>query len=301
VATLPEPINVIFINGNFEKMNLQKKLTFAFIRAKLKLLTLINKRKAAAVAFKLFCTPFNTEPVKESPVFKNAEKLKFDLEGKKISGFRFNNPKTNKVLILHGFSSNIQKFEKIILPLIDKQFEVLAFDAPAHGNSEGKTINVLEYKAMIKMINTQFGPVNNYITHSFGGMATCLAIEEVKDSSNTKLVLIAPLTETSTAIENAFAIIGISNASPLRKCIDDIILEISGKPTAWFSIRRALKNINASILWVQDEDDNITPLKEAIKVKEDNLPNVNFIITKTLGHNKIYKDDSVIKAVIDFL
>ena len=36
---------------------------------------------------------------------------------------------------------------------IKQGYEVLAFDAPAHGQSEGKTSNLLDYMEMIRKIN----------------------------------------------------------------------------------------------------------------------------------------------------
>ena len=83
--------------------------------------------------------------------------------------------------------------------------------------------------------------------------------------------------------------------------MDDIIFELSGKQTEWFSVRRALKNIKADVLWVHDKDDLITPIADALKVQEDKLPNVKFLITKGLGHQKIYREPSVKNSIIQFL
>ncbi|HTF27758.1 MAG TPA: alpha/beta hydrolase, partial [Flavitalea sp.] len=64
---------------------------------------------------------------------------------------------------------------------------------------------------------------------------------------------------------------------------------------------RAINNIKAQILWIHDETDKVTPLHDALKVKEDNHANLAFIITTGLGHRRIYRDEKVIKTVIDFL
>ena len=62
-----------------------------------------------------------------------------------------------------------------------------------------------------------------------------------------------------------------------------------------------MNNIKASVLWIHDENDDITPLDDALKVKEDNHPNVEFMITKGLGHRKIYRDNTVVDAIVKFL
>jgi len=55
------------------------------------------------------------------------------------------------------------------------------------------------------------------------------------------------------------------------------------------------------VLWIHDEDDHVTPLSDALKVKEDGPSNIRFMVTKGLGHQKIYRDAEVKKAVTTFL
>lgn len=62
-----------------------------------------------------------------------------------------------------------------------------------------------------------------------------------------------------------------------------------------------MRNIKAKVLWLHDEDDDITPWNDALKVQEENFPNIRFVITKGLGHRKIYGDLNIKKEVIDFL
>ncbi len=76
-----------------------------------------------------------------------------------------------KILIAHGFSSYSYKFEKYVQPLLKDGFEVVAFDAPAHGLSEGKMINALIYKRFLQLLEEKHGPINGFIAHSLGGLA----------------------------------------------------------------------------------------------------------------------------------
>lgn len=279
-------------------MKLKQRLAISYIRTKFKLLSAISKQKAAKEAFKLFCTPLGRS-IEKVPL-KNAEPLQFELDGKMIRGYRWNHPGNKKVLILHGFGSAAYKFERYASPLVKKGYEVLAFDAPAHGSSEGKRTHAVEYAAMIRKVIDLYGPIDSFIAHSFGGIALSLALEETGHDANTRIVLIAPATETSTAVDTAFAMLAIKDAA-VRKAIDVVIFKESGKETAWFSIRRAAKNLKAGILWIHDEDDDITPLADALKVKEDNHGHIRFVITKGLGHRRIYHDAAVKKMVVDFL
>jgi pimeloyl-ACP methyl ester carboxylesterase len=281
-------------------MKLKQSLAIAYIRTKFKILATMSKRKAAEEAFTLFCTPL-IKPITEIPqLFKEAESLQFESNGLKVQGYRWNHPQKNKVMVLHGFSSAACKFERYIASLLDKGYEVLAFDAPAHGNSEGKTVNVVQYSDMIKKAISLYGPIDSFIAHSFGGLAISLTLEVLPHDEHTKVVFIAPATETTSAVKTAFEILQLHN-SKVKEIFNNIIYELGGKPTEWYSIKRAMKNIKAKILWIHDEEDDVTPIADVLKVKEDNHPNIEFIFTKGLGHRKIYRDNAVRNAVINFL
>jgi predicted alpha/beta hydrolase family esterase len=280
-------------------MNVQKKIALGFIRAKLNSLAVINRKKAGAMAFTLFCTPLGRTR-KSSTIFEPAEKLSFQYNGLAVNGFRFNPSGDKKVLILHGFSSGCQHFDHYIPLLIEKNYCILAFDAPAHGRSEGQTVNAVEYSEMIQMVNLQFGPLDAYIAHSFGGLSVCLALEHMAHSSDTKLMLIAPATETSTAISSAFKMLKLKNPH-LRKALEDNISMISGKPVEWYSIRRAMHQIDATVNWFHDEDDHTTPLSDALEVKNDAHPNISFHISSGLGHSRIYRDPQVVQQICSIL
>ena len=279
-------------------MKFTQKVAIGYVQTKFKLLSVISKKKTAEKAFVIFGTPF-MKSVCKAPV-KNAETIHFHFNQKKMNGYRWNHPQPKKVLILHGFGSAAHKFEDYATILVANGFEVLAFDAPAHGNSEGDTTNAIEYCAMIKQVMEKFGPIENFIAHSFGGISLSLALEDIPHDKNTRVVFIAPATETTSAVDGAFSMLKLKNEA-VKNEFEKIIVKMTGKKIAWFSIRRAMDNIKASILWVHDEDDDITPWADALKVKEDNHPNIKFVLTKGLGHRKIYHDEGVKNMVKAFL
>ncbi len=281
-------------------MKIMQRLALSLFRRKIKFYAAFSKRKAAKECFKYFCTPENSS-LKETPlIYRQAKRAKFLFDGKKIRGHRWNHPKDDRVLILHGFSSSAYKFDKYIIAMMNKGYEVAAFDALAHGKSEGHTLNVVEYKEMIKKIIYKFGPFNKFIAHSFGCLALALALEEVDHDENTRVAFIAAATEISSTIDYAYKLASL-NDKRIRDEIDNVIYEATGNDTAWFSIKRAMHGIKAKILWVHDEDDKVTPFKDVKKVQEKNFPNIEFMITNGLGHQKIYLEKDVKDAITKFL
>lgn len=280
-------------------MKLAKRLAINYIRTKLNVLGRVSKRKAAEQAFRIFTTP-PTRVTKELPViFKKAEKLSFDFNSVKIAGYRWNAPQEKKVLILHGFESSVVNFDKYISPLLKKGYEVLAFDAPAHGRSGGKIINAVDYKNFILYILQQYGPITSFISHSFGGLALSLTLEETPHDKTWKAVFIAPATESTTAMQQFFSLLKLDGE--LKKEFETLIEEANGKPLSWYSVARAADHIRAQVLFLQDKKDMQTPYADVEPIMQKGYPNFQFRITDGLGHRRIYKDASTIKAIMDFL
>jgi esterase/lipase len=279
-------------------MRLAQRLALRYIRTKFKIYSGISKRLAARRAFKLFCTPQYRNRKKLPPVFEKAEKLQFTFEGEQVRGYRWNHPAGKKLQILHGFESSVINFDRYIKPLVRKGYEVIAFDAPAHGRSTGKRINVLIYKNMIKKVWELYGPVQNYIAHSLGGLALSLALEETEHDESHKAVLIAPATETTTAVNSYFRFLKLDNS--IRGEFDRLIRELSGQPPEWYSITRAAENIRAQVLFLQDRDDDMTPFRDMEPLMNRNYPNFRFIISEGLGHRRIYRDNKSSKAIVEF-
>jgi pimeloyl-ACP methyl ester carboxylesterase len=280
-------------------MNFAQKLVIGYFSTKLKLWSKLSKRKAAEKAIDLFSTPIPGKKIKTPAVFEKAEKLFVQMDGVKLVGYRWNHPQPKKVLLLHGFSSTIKKFDHFVMPLVKKGYEVLAFDAPAHGDSGGNRINVLTYIKMIETVYEKFGPIQSFTAHSFGGLALSLFMEQQKYQDNKKMVLIAPATESSTAIDSFCKLLKIDDE--VKEEMRKMMYEIRNVWPEWYSVRRAAHNIKCEVLWIHDEDDEQTPWADAEKVMKDAHPNFRFMVTKGLGHRKIYRDNEVKKAVFDFL
>ncbi|MBC7849594.1 MAG: alpha/beta hydrolase [Chitinophagaceae bacterium] len=280
-------------------MKLAQKLAVNYLRARLNITAVVSKRKAAEKAFEIFCTPYRRSKRKRPPIFDSAEKIQIKLHSTVIRGYRFNSSQPHKLLIIHGFESSANSFDRYISPFIKKGYEVLAFDAPGHGASEGKQITLPMYIEMLRKVVEDFGPIDRFMAHSFGGLALAHLLESIPHDESTKAVFLAPATETTTAINSFFKFLDLNDN--VRVAFDNVIVQKSGVHPSHFSIRRAMNGIDATILWIHDELDQLTPIGDALKVKDDNHPNISFEITNGLGHQKLYKENKVVKRVIEFL
>lgn len=251
------------------------------------------------MAFKIFCTPYRKPSAYKPPVFEKSEEFDIQVNGERIHGYCW---KTNVngpiALIVHGFESRAYNFDRYVTPLIKNGYQVYAMDAKAHGKSKGKTITVPEYVEMIHQLEKNIGSIEAFLAHSFGGLATAMFQDEYNNPS-ARLVLIAPATETTSALELFCRFFRLGKA--VKDSIYRLILDKSGKEASYLSIKRVIPTISNPVLWIHDRDDDITPLSDVTPLLDANLPHVEFMITEGLGHRKIYKENAVVKRAIAFL
>lgn len=284
-------------------MKIKKRIAIRYYKTKFKLLGVISSKKAAASAFKLFCTPHSGKPFRAVPtIFEKAKSISIAIENNLVlRGWTWQPEKEidnqKKVLILHGFDSYSYKFEKYIRPLKREGFTILAFDAPGHGISDGKTINSLQYKKAILAIEKSFGSFYGIMAHSIGALAASLASEDLPNLK--KLVLIAPATEITRPIDSFSKFVALSDK--VKQKMYNLIIRLAEKPVSYFDVRRAVQQISIPTLWLHDKEDAVCPYEDIVPVQNMVLPHIKFHITEGLGHSNIYRDANTVKTIVHFL
>lgn len=258
---------------------------------------------AGKIAFDLFCTPYPKYKKRKAPaIFNLATPLRLTLtDGTHLKGFEWKANAANgkTVLIAHGYASYAYKFEQYIQPLLKRGFRVICFDAPGHGLSEGKYINVIIYKQAIEEIMSQFGPIDHFIGHSLGGLTMAVVAETIANPEKHKFVLIAPATKTTTTFKHYFQMMRLT--PEVRAAF---LAELSSRthhPINYFEADRAVEKYAGPLLWVHDQEDFICPYKDLEAFKNNAPTNIQFLITNGLGHNKVYKTQEVIDKIMAFL
>lgn len=269
-----------------------------WVRARLRFLTFFSNKLAAEKALELFCTPQQRYKGPLPELFQKSTLLSLKVKGYETEGFQFNKGGAKKILIIHGFESSVVKFIDYVKAFVQEGYEVVAFNAKAHGNSQGKTVTIPEYLQQLEKIELEYGPFHGFMGHSFGGLALAHLLEKMNNDLPRKAVFIAPATETTSAIDGLFRLLNLPNK--IKPIFYRLILEKGGVEASYYSISRAAKNISAQVLWLHDEMDRVTPLEDAKKVMEDGHPNFSFEFTTGLGHRKIYRDPDVQKRILSF-
>jgi len=280
-----------------------ERIYLQYLRTKFKTISKLAPAIAGRMAFELFCTPYPKYKKRKAPaIFHHATKRTVVLTDQtKIHGFEWlpSKPNDQTVLIAHGYASYAFKFEHYIAPLLKMGYRVLAFDAPAHGQSEGKHIHVVVYQEAIQKIMEQAGPIHHFIGHSLGALTLSMIAEKIDQAEARKFVLIAPATKTTTTFANFFKMMHLNEVTKAAFLQD--VSNRTSHTVDHFAADRALANYKGPVLWVHDEKDMVCPFEDIIHFKEKAPSNIKFLITNGLGHNKVYKTAEVMDQIMTFL
>ncbi len=273
-----------------------KKLIPKLIGLWLNALAWVTPRKAGQIGFDLFCTP-QTSPLRDHQLkfLNTAETMSFLCDGKRIQVYRWGNGPKN-VLFLHGWGSHTFRWKTYIEALDPKQFTVYAFDAPAHGNSGGKYLNLPIYSLTLETFLNAYGPMNAIVGHSLGSFAALYTAHRLGSLPLDELVITAPPGEATEFFSFYQSTLGLSPRS-MRVIRDAFERNIKLLPE-YFSAKKFALDLGIPGLIIHDEDDAETPWHHAAAIHSV-WPGSKLITTSGFGHN--LRSREVVEHVVKFI
>lgn len=201
-----------------------------------------------------------------------------------------------KILLVHGWSGRGTQLVKFTEAFEKLGFQIVSFDAPAHGKSPGNTTLMPDFIASILEIEKQFGPFEAAIGHSLGGMSL---LNAVKEGFKIKRLTIIGSGDIVKDIIDDFV-----KKLQLNSKIGDLLRihfeKKSNRTMDSYSSFHAASEISIPVLVIHDENDEEVPVSCAHHIHQ-HLKNGDLMITKNLGHRKILGDAAVIQKTIQFI
>jgi pimeloyl-ACP methyl ester carboxylesterase len=180
--------------------------------------------------------------------------------------------------------------------LAKKGYQVISFDATAHGDSEGKTSAMPEYIKSIFEVDKQYGPFEFAIGHSLGGMAL---LQAVKDGFTVKKMVTLGSGDSILDICKQF-VNRLGLQPKIAYLLKDKMDKVLGMDSELLSANVAAKEVLIPTLVVHDKQDEDVPVSCAHNIRQS-LKNGELLITDGLGHRRILIDTKVIDQIIHFL
>lgn len=260
------------------------------------LVSYLSVNKAANNALYLFMKPRSGRKLSEEQhdflgtAFQ--EELHFDSH--KIMTYRWLGDKST-VLLAHGWESNSYRWRTLIDDLKKKGHNIIALDAPAHGNSGSPYFNALLYSEFINVVANRFQP-EIIIGHSVGGMSTVFFQNKYQLNSVKKLILLGAPSEFTGVLKRYTDMLGYNQR--ITKQLNLTIIQRYGDKPENFSTAKYLEGINSKGLIIHDELDAIIPYSDALLIK-NSFKDSRLITTKGLGHS--LNDESVSNHIYEFI
>ena len=261
----------------------------------LNFVALFNSQKAAKIAFDIFCT------IRKGRVLPNQEEFldsaKFTVEDvmeQRIQTYRWPGKK-GPVLLLHGWESNTHRWRNLIKMLQEQDFEIIAFDAPAHGYSTGEMLHVPLYAHSLRHMLEKHGP-KLVVAHSMGGMTILYDHFINPESSVEKIVTIGSPCEFEGFMHHFQAILKFNNR--VWRAMDKRLKIWFDYHFHEFSSARFVANNTKKGLLFHDKLDKQVAYTESVKVHE-HWKDSKLVLTEGLGHSM--HQENVNEQIIAFL
>ena len=257
-------------------------------------------KAAGKLTYHLFTTPRRKAKHKYSdPTLEKARLFEFLYAKQVLKGYSWG--KGDKtVLLVHGWESRGTAMRAFVDPLVAAGYRVVAFDGPAHGNSEGKRTNLPEFAKAIRACIHHVGQVEAAICHSFGGAAMMYALSQLEMQAEVcRLVVISSPNEMKHMLKQATDFMRVPALA--RKHFQSIIEYKMLMPVAEASLSKWGNSIKTEdILIIHDEEDSVVPVSEALAMFES-IGQASALITRGYGHYQITKTPAVIQRVSGFI
>jgi pimeloyl-ACP methyl ester carboxylesterase len=203
------------------------------------------------------------------------------------------------VLLMHGWGGARSQMTGFVDPLLFAGYRVVAFDQPGHGQSDGKTTNLLEIAPTMDLIAQREGSFHAILAHSFGTLITSYALVKRNLPPPARLVYFGAFNQLLESLPRFQVLAGLSDE--IMDGLRAMIYENFGRDVLDAITNEALvPRINIPALMFHDVADNVTPVEDSRAIARV-WKQAQFIETEGLGHRGALQSKSIHEQVVNFL
>jgi len=261
----------------------------------------VSPEASAALALPLFMRVGGRLPVRpaDRAVHEAARRSTVRVRGRDLATYEWGSgPDT--ILLVHGWRGRASQFAPIVRELRAEGFRLLAFEAPANGESAGRRTDIRDWLAAIDALQAREGRFHTIIGHSFGAMAARAAIADGVSAGG--LVAIAGPSRARFLVDSFSRRVGVgtTTADALAARFARRILPDIADPWPRFDGAANPLPERMPLLVVHDRADREVPASEGIRLHDAHGDRSRLVLTDGAGHNRALGADATLDAVTAF-
>lgn len=233
----------------------------------------------------------------EEQVLNQAEQKRIAFNDFEIQTYRWGNSKGRTALMVHGWEGQAGNFGSIIPKLVNRGYQVIAYDAPAHGrSSKGKT-NMFDIPNLTGQLLEEYQP-ELIISHSFGSVITAMSLKKHPAIKVKKWIMITTPYVYINYIKGVTKYFGLSQKT-YKKLIERVEISL-GEPIENLNMATycsSLENIEQATI-IHSVKDKVIPIDSARQTNAG-FAKAKLIELDDLGHYGILWSDQTQKIIND--
>lgn len=262
----------------------------------------VSPELAGRLAMPLFRQVRPTLPVRpgDRAVHEQADRGTITVRGREIVTYAWGHG-AETVLVVHGWRGRASQFGPIVRELRSAGFRVIAFDAPANGDSAGRHTDIRDFIAAIDELQRRHGMFRAIVGHSFGALATLTAVRE--GTATGGVVAIAGMADARYLVDSFAARLGMGPASAdvLARRFAARVLPDVDEPFARFDAVADPLPDGLPLLVVHDRGDREVSVGESVRLHAAHGDRSRLVITDGAGHSRVLGADPTLDAVTAFV
>lgn len=267
--------------------------TLNLIRTGIRVLGVVSPDTAGQVALNLFTTPRRyVRPKWEMEIMATGRQVRLR-SGLNAHIWGDRGPMT---MLVHGWEGRGTQLGRLVGPLVENGFRVVALDGPAHGDSPGKRTNIRIFSQAIHQAAEELGPVHSLVAHSFGAGAATLAV--ANGLSLSRVVLAAAPSDLNWVVDGY---------CQMMKLDERVANSFNMKLRSWVGLgpegvdlTRLSARVSVPALIAHDPKDREVPFHNAEALARS-WPGAHLLALDNVGHRRILKAPQFLQATLNFI
>jgi alpha-beta hydrolase superfamily lysophospholipase len=269
------------------------------LRAIFRLLGILSPALAARLALRLFLTPRARRiSAQEAQFLSGAASRRLATARGDVQLYEWPGAGPT-VLVVHGWISHAARLSQLIEALRARGLRVAAFDAPAHGRSSGRQLDLPGYSEVLSVIASACAPIGAVLAHSFGALTAMSWLAQSAQAASVKAaVLIGLPRDVAFLLDTYTTAMDLSPKVNLRTRA--LLRERFGRGIEDYCAAQLGRQVHVPVLLVHGGADEFVPPAHSEQVAQS-LVGARLMVAANLNHSGPLRDPASVNLMADFV